>query len=142
MARLHRPHVPIKVQLRVAEDQLLARGIPPQQFDPLTQRQLPAKQRLYLALRDLFGERKAHLDHDPALCNRLKTHIHGSYFRYVPDANDPAYLIWRPADEHDIKTRVRGEHGQLSDLAIARKRKRSEKKKAAPKGGRKRWWRK
>jgi hypothetical protein len=136
MARLFRPYVPIKVQLRVAEDQLLARGMPPPQFDPLTQRKLPAKQRLYLALRDLFDERKAQLDHDPALCNRRKIMRHGSFIRYDPDANDPAYLIWRPADEHNIKTRVRGEHGQLSDLAIARKRKRSERKKAAPKGGR------
>lgn len=104
--------------------------------------------------------RDLHLDHDPALVNREKMiEIVGcrswkptrrcvivpkgaKVLRYFPDANDPAHLFWRvggkTGSEHDVKTRVRGEHGQHSDLALARKNKRIEarlsgKKPAGPK---------
>ena len=51
---------------------------------------------------------------------------------YYPDANDPEFLIYRTKAAHDIKTRVHGDGAQLSDLAIARKRKRQERKLARP----------
>jgi hypothetical protein len=42
-------------------------------------------------------------------------------------------LVYLPEDDHDIETRVRGQHGQYSDLALARKRKRAERKRTKPK---------
>ncbi|MDE2103560.1 MAG: hypothetical protein KGL39_40345 [Patescibacteria group bacterium] len=86
-----------------------------------------------------------HLDHDPALVNREKDvqMPDGSVrkrvvivprcavvLRYYPDANDPEHLIYRVGGKtgsaHDVKTRVRGDHGQHSDLALARKNKKIE----------------
>jgi hypothetical protein len=43
---------------------------------------------------------------------------------YDPPANSADHLIYLAADDHDIETRVRGLHGQHSDLGIARKNKR------------------
>jgi hypothetical protein len=82
------------------------------------------------------------LDHDPALENREKLieTPAGGYIRsiivpkgykvkaYFPDANDPEHLFYRPrareaAGSHKIKTTVRGDHGQLSDLSLANKNK-------------------
>jgi hypothetical protein len=65
------------------------------------------------------------------------TVVTGYYYfvGYVPDANDPDYLVYVPKQDHDIETRVRGQGAQLSDLAIARKRKRKERK-VNPKGTR------
>jgi hypothetical protein len=76
---------------------------------------------------ELFGLVKVELHHRPALMNRLQ--VDGKYF---PDAADPDYLVYLPVDKHDIETRVRGLHGQHSDLAIARKRKRIERKTKRP----------
>jgi hypothetical protein len=78
----------------------------------------------------LFGDKPAQLDHDPALVNRKlrKWPLDGSAV-YIPDANDPDYLVYREKHDHDIKTRVRGDGAQLSDLAQARKRKRKLKPK-------------
>jgi hypothetical protein len=75
----------------------------------------------------LFGDEKVELHHRPALCNRQRSATVKGIV-YDPPANDPDYLVYLPADEHDIETRVRGQHGQHSDLALARKRKRAEKK--------------
>src|SRR5690242_21536260 len=52
--------------------------------------------------------------------------------RYFPDANDPDHLLFRPQPtdaeaSHDVKTRIRGAHGQHSDLALARKNRRDRK---------------
>lgn len=121
--RLSRPYIPLRVRVRVAERQLLACNIPPWPS------RLPVRERLRLALLELFGTDPVELHHRPALTNRIKTHIHGSFHRYEPDANDPDYLVYLPAADHDIETRVRGQHGDYSDLAKARKRKRVEKKK-------------
>jgi hypothetical protein len=80
--------------------------------------------RLSVVLEALFGDAKVELHHRPALVNRQRKN-NGDY---VPDANDPEYLFYVPEDEHDIETRVRGLHGQHSDLALARKHKRKERK--------------
>ena len=69
------------------------------------------------------------LHHRPAIVNRHRK----PNGRYVPDANDPEFLVYLPKDEHDIETRVRGLHGQHSDLGLARKRKRAERKQNQPK---------
>lgn len=66
---------------------------------------------------------KWHLDHHPALENRKRVCHQGKWY-YVPDANDPDYLIYRTKEAHDIKTRIRGDGAQYSDHALARKNKR------------------
>jgi hypothetical protein len=76
----------------------------------------------------MFGDAKAELHHRPALVNRTRVWYESGEFGYWPEANNPDHLVYLPADEHDIETRVRGQHGQHSDLALARKRKRAEKK--------------
>ena len=128
-----RPNIPFAVRVAVSERMMLQRGIPPHTVNPQTQKPLPLIRRLLLNLHDLFGEAKVHLDHDPALVNRPCD----SAGRYRPDANNPDYLIYRTAANHDIKTRVSGEHGQHSDLALRRKRKRAERKKQRKRSTRK-----
>ena len=76
-------------------------------------------------LEEFFCGEPVELHHRPALCNRETHPVVG----YVPHANDPDYLVYLPASDHDIETRVRGQHGAHSDLALARKRKRAERKK-------------
>ncbi|MDO8534229.1 MAG: hypothetical protein Q7S17_05750 [Xanthobacteraceae bacterium] len=73
------------------------------------------------------------LDHDPALENRLKVFVKGVHVDYEPLANDPDYLRYRPhgtqfAGSHDVKTRIRGDNGQLSDNALAKKERRRLRK--------------
>lgn len=88
-----------------------------------------------------------HLDHDPALAVRLKfiempngltvrgvlVPKGGTVLRYSPDANDPEYLFYRVKAAHDVKTRVRGERGQLSDLSLMKKLRKLDRKRLAPK---------
>jgi hypothetical protein len=79
-----------------------------------------------------------HLDHDPALENREKVFKCNVHIGYEPDANNPDHLFYRPYGpeffgSHKIKTLIRGDHGQLSDAGLARKRKRFEKKRAKKK---------
>lgn len=70
------------------------------------------------------------LDHDPPLALRPQHRKGlGRKTYYVPDANDPEHLKYRPHGpqhdgSHDVKTRVRGDHGQFSDLALIRREKR------------------
>jgi len=69
------------------------------------------------------------LDHDPALENRAKVYDEsGWHVEYVPPANDPDHLRYRPhgpefVGSHLIKTNVRGDHGAHSDRALAAKNK-------------------
>lgn len=126
--RLLRPYIPLRVRVQVAERQLRERcGY------TVTNHKRDGKW-LKVLLRELFGDQPVELHHRPALCNRVQclSSIAGGV-RYEPDANDPDYLVYLPADEHDIETRVRGQHGQHSDLALARKRKRKERKAKRPK---------
>src|SRR6185369_1150215 len=49
--------------------------------------------------------------------------------RYVPDANDPANLKYRPHGAQfdgtrDAQNRTRGEHGQFSDIALIKRERR------------------
>ena len=118
--KLHRPYIPIDVRLKVAERQLgrswSIRGQSP-------------KERLRLMLKLLFANQPFQLDHDPALVNRK---FNKRNHRYTPDANDPDYLIYRTKDAHDIKTRVRGDGAQHSDLGLRRKMKRIERRETRP----------
>lgn len=125
--RLHRPYIPLSVRARVIERQCLEVGIAPMIDDSIS-----SANRIAFNLKECFGAQKVELHHRPAITNRQKYVRNGETF-YKPDANDPDYLVYLPADEHDIETRIRGQHGQHSDLALVRKRKRKERKAKRPK---------
>lgn len=123
----HRPHIPLEVRVKVAQRQLRDFGMTVdrhagQALDVYLDEQL-ALLALLLEEKNLFEP--LHLDHDPALCNRKFSERTG---RYTPAANDPKFLIYRTKTDHDLKTRVRGDGAQLSDLALLRKNKRIAKR--------------
>jgi hypothetical protein len=132
--RLHRPHVPVKVKCQVLARQLGATSL---HFDEGPQGYAGWSYHQWLdyllrRLEDKIGDGDDHhnstplqLDHDPALQNR---EFNKRTRKYTPDANDPRFLIYRTKEAHRIKTLVRGDGAQLSDAAIARKRKRKERK--------------
>lgn len=75
------------------------------------------------------------LDHTLALENRPKVFKDGVHVDYDPRANDPEWLGYRPHGaqfdgSHDVKTRVRGDNGQLSDNMIAKKNRNVAKRRA------------
>ncbi len=123
---MKRPYIPLRVREQVLDLQMWEAGFVPSWA---AQQGNNAATRLRMKLEEFFGCVPVELHHRPALVNRR----HFGETRYVPDANDPDYLVYLPADDHDIETRVRGHHGQHSDLALARKRKRKERKARRPK---------
>lgn len=139
MARLYRPYIPLSVRVQVAERQFAWHF--PNGWEPYTlfASDWTLKRRLEFLLfhvaRALECEvKELRLDHDPALCNRpRKRRGLGGKTYYFPDANDPKHLIYRSSHAHDIKTRVRGDGAQHSDLALLRIAKRRERKRAGGK---------
>lgn len=74
------------------------------------------------------------LDHDPMLRVRKYRPRRGTPIAawYSPHAHDRRYLKWRPQPpqfegSHHVKTYVRGERGQYSDVALAKRQRRREK---------------
>jgi hypothetical protein len=137
MTRLHRPHVPLSVQCDVALRQLhLSSG---ERFEILRRfdrKYSGLKETLLISIAASIGCLRGalQLDHDPPLGARKQIKRAGKFIRYHPDANDPEYLFWRDKESHRVKTRVRGEHGQYSDLTlIKRERRRNRPKKKGPK---------
>jgi hypothetical protein len=130
--KLWRPHVPISVKIRVAERQL-ASGGPDMVLGLIAacsegvRKEMSATQYLPLLLSKL-GPGPWHLDHEPPLMLRQRK---GE--RYIPDANNPDYLIWRTKEAHRIKTFVRGDGAQLSDAGKRRKEIRKRKRATRPK---------
>jgi hypothetical protein len=59
------------------------------------------------------------LDHEPALVLRER---HPATGGYIPAANDPRYLRYRLASDHQFKTFTRGDGAQLSDVACTKSR--------------------
>jgi hypothetical protein len=119
MSRLPRPFIPFSVRVQVATRQIIER------FGrrPLFVDKTPLKQKLAIML-DVLFEGKSELHHRPALLNRPWNTRKKDY---DPPANDPGFLVYLADDTHDIETRVRGLHGQHSDLGLARKNKRIAK---------------
>lgn len=156
MARLPRPNPSVEVRCRVVLRQLgeffiddviranrfVPRVVPSRNLGRLLDEQLAALAALLKCeVKDLW------LDHDPALENREKlvempnghrrrtvvVPKDAKVLRYFPDANDPEHLFYRPqgtqfAGSHDVKTRIRGDRGQLSDNALAKKERRRLRK--------------
>jgi hypothetical protein len=136
MPRLYRPHIPIDVKCLVVLRQLGEMW--PQEIIRIHRE---ARSSLQFLLRGGLGKlaellgcdvSELRLDHDPPLAARPKKGS-GKKTVYTPGANDPEHLRYRPhgaqhEGSHDVKTRIRGEHGQYSDLVlIKRERKRRAK---------------
>lgn len=131
MGRLYRPHIPLDVRCRVAMRQLGEMW--PDEFMKGAAMMKWSKQKtldhLLDRLRAVLCADALHLDHDPPLASRPKYRRGlGKITYFVPDANDPEHLFYREVAAHGIKTRVRGEHGQYSDLALIKRARRREKK--------------
>ena len=151
MPRLLRPHIPLEVRCRVVLRQLGEMFV-----DQAIENRRPRRDAGYMVgvvglpgggfgayldeLLDRLAEllacdvKSLALDHDPALGARRKVFRKGVHVGYVPDANDPEHLIYRPhgahfEGSHDVKTRIRGEHGQFSDIALIKRDRRRERKK-------------
>lgn len=134
MARLHRPHVPLKVRCVVAARQLgyftLIATIMHATHDRMMGRLLD---NLLDELARSFGCEvdELRLDHNPPLGARPKTG-EGKRTVYEPDANDPEHLLYRPhgaqhEGSHDVKTRIRGDRGQYSDIVLIKRQRRRER---------------
>lgn len=139
MPRLIRPYIPLLVRCQVALRQsgemwiinviVEWKGVRGRGLGELLKIKLA-----YIALMLGCEVKDLRLDHNPALGAREKVFRKGVHVGYRPDANDPDHLMYREKHAHDVKTRLRGDHGQFSDIAlIKRERRRTRKKKLKPK---------
>jgi hypothetical protein len=134
MARLYRPSIPLEVKCRV-----LLRQLGELWPDAVIEEWKRKHTSLLVILQGRLAKLRTceikdlRLDHDPPLALRPQTwNRQGKFDRYVPDANDPEYLLYRPhgaqfEGSHDVKTRIRGEHGQFSDIALIKRQRRRER---------------
>lgn len=129
--KLLRPHIPIRTQCIVALKQL--GELWPEDVLSATKNKTILLDDLLKRLSDLIGAEDLQLDHQPALALREKVFLNGEHVEYQPHSCDPEHLIWRDKDAHRIKTNVRGDGAQFSDLALIRRKKRREKKAAEAK---------
>jgi hypothetical protein len=144
MTRLYRPHIPLATKIAVAERQakeypcLLWGHYLVVDWTGNQRRQLES---LLSILAKAFGceIKELRLDHDPPLGARPLMHKRKTgTVVYSPDANDPEHLFYRPhgtihANSHDVKTRIRGDHGQFPDVTlIKRERRRQRRLKPTP----------
>lgn len=136
MPRLIRPAIPVEVKFRVVLRQLgemwpddiirLHREARSSMGRAVAERLTRLAELLNCEVKDL------RLDHDPALGAREKVFRKKVHVDYIPSANDPEHLRYRPhgpqfAGSHLIKTNVRGEHGQHPDRVLIKKQRRLEK---------------
>lgn len=135
MPRLYRPHIPTDVRCVVALRQL--------GYDDETSKIMRATHdramgrlldNLLGRLADTMGcaKKDLRLDHQPALALREKVIRDGHHVGYSPDANDPEHLLYRPhgaqhEGSHDVKTRIRGDRGQYSDVVLIKRQRRRER---------------
>ena len=128
--RLYRPHIPLEARCRVVLRQLgelwpdelirLNRG---RLGNLLAVKLYELAQTLNCSVKDL------HLDHDPPLAARMRRTMLDGVIVYSPDANSVAHLIYREKRAHQIKTNVRGEHGQYPDRVLIKRARRLDKPK-------------
>jgi hypothetical protein len=72
-------------------------------------------------IQHLFGDQPVHLDHDPALENRVKVFDeNGRHVEYIPEANNSKYLVYRTIENHRTKTLSRGDGALRSDASQRR----------------------
>lgn len=150
MAKLYRPTIPVEIKCRVVLRQLGEMWI-----DKVIDANRPKRDAGYMvgvvglpgrslgrllsdkldALAELLGCQVSdlRLDHDPPLGARPQERRGlGKKTYYIPDANDPEHLFYRPhgpqfAGSHLIKTNVRGDRGQHPDRVLIKKQRRRER---------------
>jgi hypothetical protein len=145
LARLIRPNPPLDVKLAVALRDLggmpafVEYAVEAARKDRTLGASLTAAK---VKLAELHGceVKDLRLDHTWALENRPKVFKKSAHVDYDPPANDPDWLGYRPhgtqfARSHDVKTRIRGDRGQLSDNALAKKERRRLRKLASNTSG-------
>jgi hypothetical protein len=138
MPRLFRPTIPAEVKCRVLLRQL--GEMFPDAVIAEHRRGLGAlAEALQGRLADLLRctAKDLRLDHDPALGLRARSG-EGRETVYDPPANDPEFLAYRPhgtefEGSHDVKTRIRGDNGQFSDITLIKRERRRQKKAEAAK---------
>lgn len=132
MPRLLRPAIPLDVRCLVAMRQL-GEMWPNSVLDAHKRGHGRLLRTLLASLAEQLGCEPGdlQLDHDPALGVREKVFRDGVHVDYVPPANDPGALIYREKTAHGIKTRVRGERGQFSDLTLIKRQRRRERPRPA-----------
>lgn len=136
MPRLLRPYIDVETKCRVALN-----GLGEMWPDDYLKIRLghrgygPILEVLLVRLAELLGCEVAELrlDHNPPLGGRKKVFAKGEHIEYDPPANSIMHLKYRPhgarfAGSHDVKTRVRGERGQLSDIALVKRNRRLEER--------------
>lgn len=134
MSRLPRPRIPQDIQLAVVLKQLSGDCAPAairihidamRRARRLGVRLAQAKESLARQFGCNISDLR--LDHTWALENREKIfNKAGEHVEYKPAANDPEWLSYRPhgtqfTGSHDVKTRIRGDRGAHSDLALNNK---------------------
>jgi hypothetical protein len=141
MARLYRPPIPLEVKLRVILRQL--GEMFPDDYVSEAKKHRTIGRRLRLRLEQFAATlgcevKDLRLDHDPALALRQKLQYSSAVKpTYIPGANDPEYLFYRPhgaqfAGSHDVKTRIRGDHGQFSDVVLIKRERRRQRRELKP----------
>lgn len=102
--RLPRPYIPLSVRLKVAQRQAIsARSDIPLTALMHCMEKPTVRRRLNSILFLLFPGKAGppHLDYDPPLAVRKKIRDkNGVVIRYSPDANDPDFLVYRSAEDH------------------------------------------
>ena len=135
MGRLLRPTIPVHVKCLVALGQLgemWPHQVVGDSYGRLGALLKESLSRLAVLLGCTVADLR--LDHDPPLGARQKVFDrHGSHVGYVPDANDPEHLRYRPhgpefEGSHLIKTNVAGAHGQHPDRVLIAKNRRMEER--------------
>lgn len=134
MSRIFRPYIPLRIRCEVATRQLgwnepyTLVKVHHCGYGALLEMMLHP-----LAVQLGCNVSELRLDHEPALALRPLMHKRKTgTVVYKPDANDPEFLFYRPhgaqhAGSHDIKTRIRGDHGQFSDIALIKRQRRRER---------------
>ncbi len=123
--RLPRPYIPHRIRRIVAVRQCIDAFVPLDVIQLIEGDKIPEAEKCRRLLSLIFPDQWVELDHVPSLAQRafnMRTR------RYTPDANEQAYLVWRPRSSHYIKTYIRGDGAQRSDVAQRRYLKRIEAK--------------
>lgn len=144
MPRLLRPHIPLEVRVRVVLRQL-GEMWPDDVIRIHEHARSPMKHLLAVRLAVLAEllqctVKDLRLDHDPALGAREKVYRRGEHVGYLPAANDPEHLRYRPhgaefQGSHLIKTNVRGDGAQYPDRVLIKRNRRRERKAAEKPAG-------
>src|SRR5262245_561611 len=121
-----RPYIPLSVRVAVAT-RMAQQADYALVVDDILSTTEPLRRKLAQLLYLRFGDDAVHLDHDPPLASRKVLKRGGVIVGYRPAANDPDYLVYRVAENHRIKTNVRGEHGQYPDRVLIKKMRRLER---------------